>query len=240
VQFLDDVKNHSPRDFVVFGANIRRSADALYGKDRELPQRQENQKRGIRVYWDRYPTVRRWFREFFPDPVPVIQATAATGSYPEHHLAEDLAFLEKRGPVKKRPKSLILYGASKLGKTDFARALGAYLHFRSTMNLKTFMNVGAENIDYVIWDDVPWSDEALKAERYKNWLGGQDFFTTTDRYLPKADIVWGKPGIYLSNFNPLQNLCKEDVSWIQANCIIVDLGDVADCRFSAICEADDY
>jgi len=225
---------------VVFGANIRRSADEIYGKDRELPQIQENEKRGIRIYWDRYPTVRKWFVEFFADPVPVIQATAAPGTYPEHHLAEDLAFLEKRGPVKKRPSSLILHGASKLGKTDFSRALGPHLHFRSTMNLKTLMSVGTENIDYVIWDDVSWSDEALKQDRYKNWLGGQDFFTTTDRYLPKADITWNKPGIFLSNHNPLKNLCHEDVSWLKANCVIVDLGEEADDRFAAICEADDY
>lgn len=239
-QFYDDVKNHSARDFVLYYNNIKRYADWKYGKDKPSPQTQDNAAMGLRVYWERYPAARIWFLTYFADPVPVIQATAAVGSYPECLRASDEAMVLLRGKVKKRPRSLILYGGSRLGKTDFARALGPHCHFRGTFNLKTLLEVGTENVEYIIWDDVPWSDDALKCERYKNWMGGQDFFTCTDRYLPKSDISWNKPGIFLSNSDPLQGLSPRDQNWLRENCIIVDLGDKANVRAKAISEADCY
>ena len=142
--------------------------------------------------------------------------------------------------MPRRPRSLILYGASKLGKTDFSRCLGPHCRFRGTFNQRTLVSIGIENIDYIIWDDVSWKDEALKDERYKNWMGGQDDFTISDKYAKKIDVVWGKPCIFLSNRDPMLGLRDEDRNWLNANCTIVDLGDVADLRSAAISEADVY
>lgn len=239
-QFLEDIKNHSSRDYVLYRNNIHRTATDIYGRDRPGAARQDNSAMGLRIFWERYPAARIWLLKYFADPVPIIQATAAVDSYSEELRASDENFVLIRGPVKKRPRSLILHGGSRLGKTDFARALGAHCHFRGTFNLKTLMDVGTDNVDYIIWDDVPWSDDALKQERYKNWLGGQDFFTCTDRYLPKSDVTWNKPGIYLSNVDPLFGLGSRDQNWLRENCIIVDLGDKANVRSKAISEADCY
>lgn len=142
-----------------------------------------------------------------------------------------------RGQVKPRPKSLILYGATRLGKTDFARSLGAHIYFRGTFNLKKMIKMNIKELDYMIWDDVPWSDDALKKEGYKNWLGGQDNFTVTDRYHPKEDVTWGKPCIFLSNRSPLLGLSDNDKDWLKGNTVIVNLGNDSENRGAAICES---
>jgi hypothetical protein len=239
-EFLNDIKNHSARDYVLYRGNVHRTADDIYGKDRPEPSRQDNEGMGLSIHWDRYPGVRIWLLNYFANPVPIIQATAALGSYPDILRASDEDFVLLRGPVKKRPRSLILYGGSRLGKTDFARALGPHCHFRGTFNLRSLLSVGVENIDYVIWDDVPWTDGALKYGQYKNWMGGQDFFTCFDRYLPKSDITWNKPGIFLSNEDPLFGLGSKDQAWLRENCTIVDMGDKANVRSAAISEATCY
>jgi len=176
----------------------------------------------------------------FTDPITTIESLAASGSYPVADKEADQAFLNVRGPVKRRPPTLIVYGGSKLGKTDFARALGPHCHFRGSFNQRTLLSIGVDNIDYIIWDDVSWKDSALKNENYKNWMGGQDHFTITDKFERKMDVNWGKPCIFLSNKDPLIGLPHEDVSWIEANCFIVHLGDEADVRTNAIAEADVY
>lgn len=237
-EFLDDVKGHSPRDYVIHGANIRKTGDYIYGIDKTPAETQDNSAMGLRIYWNRYPAVRLWFRRYFANPIPVFQATSILGEYTDEIKAKDEAFLLKRGPVKPRPHSLILHGATRLGKTDFARALGAYVYFRGSFNLKKLTEIGPENVEYMIWDDVSWSDDALKKDNYKNWLGGQDNFTVTDRYLPKKDISWSKPCIFLSNHNPLLGLGENDRNWLSGNCTIVDIGQLSDHRPSAICEAE--
>jgi hypothetical protein len=237
LEFLGSIQDHSPRDFVICGPNIRKTADAIYGKDYQPPETQDNVGMGLKIFWDRYPSARLWFREYFPDPVPVIQATSALGAYTDVMRLEDEAHVRMRGPVKPRPHSLILHGATRLGKTDFARALGAHIYFRGTFNLKKMIKMNISELDYMIWDDVPWSDDALKKEGYKNWLGGQDNFTVTDRYHPKEDVTWGKPCIFLSNRNPLLGLSENDKSWLRGNTTIIDLGEVENHRPAAICES---
>jgi hypothetical protein len=240
VQYLEDVKGHSPRDFVLFGGAIRATADKLYGVDRQPPELQDNAEIGIRIYWERYPAAREWFRDYFADPIPVIQATSGEGAYCEELRTTDEAALALRGGVKKRPHSIIAFGGSRLGKTDWARSLGPHVYFRGTFNLKTLLAIGAENVDYMIWDDVSWKDSALKDENYKNWMGGQDKFTVTDKYRGKVDVTWGKPAIFLSNRNPLIGIPDEDKRWLKSNCTIIDLGAKADVRENAICEATIY
>lgn len=238
--FLDSVRDHSPRDFVVFGQQIGKFAERRFGAELVPPQVQENAGMGLRVHWLRYPAVRQWVRKVFTNPVPTIESLAAEGNYDAATREEDQAFIGTRGPVKRRPPSLILYGGSKLGKTDFARSLGPHCHFRGSFNQRTLLSIGVDNIDYIIWDDVSWKDSALKNENYKNWMGGQDRFTISDKFERKMDVTWGKPCIFLSNKDPLIGLPHEDVSWLEANCIIVHLGDEADVRTNAIAEADVY
>lgn len=239
-EFLADVKGHSPRDYVLFGGAIHASADRVYGKDKLPPAVQDNDGIGLTVHWDRYPAVREWFRDYFPDPIPVIEATSRPGAYTDELREIDKASLLLRGDVKKRPRSLLIYGGTRKGKTDFSRALGPHLFFRGTFNLDTLVRTGEENISYIVWDDVSWKDSALKDENYKNWMGGQDKFTVTDKYKGKVDITWGKPAIFCSNHNPLIGLAQTDKSWLKGNCTIVDLGARPDIREEAISEATIY
>jgi hypothetical protein len=240
VEFYDSVRNHSPRDYIVFNQQITKFCDKHFGFDKEPAEVQDNAAMGLRVHWDRYPSVRKWVREVFPNPIPIIQATAAEGAYPAALLEEDQAFVSGRTRMKRRPPSLILFGGSKLGKTDFARSLGKFCFFRGTFNQRTLVSMGVENIEYIIWDDVSWKDKALRDDAYKNWMGGQDNFTISDKYSKKLDITWGKPCIFLSNKDPMAGLPHEDQCWLRANCTIVDLGDEADLRSAAISESDVY
>jgi hypothetical protein len=239
-QFLDDVKSHSPRDFCLFGGAVHSAADRHYGRDMLPPAIQDNAALGLRIHWDRYPAAREWFRDYFADPIPVIQATSREGIYTEALRTIDEAALALRGAVKKRPRCLIIFGGSRLGKSDFSQALGPHVFFRGTFNLETLVKTGAENIHYIVWDDVSWKDAALRDDNYKNWMGGQDKFTCTDKYKGKVDIVWNKPAIFCANRNPLMGLAQEDVDWLEENCTIIDLGSESNVRGKAICEADIY
>jgi hypothetical protein len=239
-EFFDSVRNHSPRDFIVFNQQITKFCDKFFGFEKTPPKQQDNAGMGLRVHWDRYPSVRKWVREVFANPIPIISATAREGAYPDAIRQEDEAFVSARPYMKKRPPTLILHGASKLGKTDFARSLGKYCHFRGTFNQRTLVSIGIENLDYIIWDDVSWQDNALKDGQYKNWMGGQDDFTISDKYAKKIDVSWGKPCVFLSNDDPMLGLREKDQNWLRANCTIVHMGDVADLREAAISEADGY
>jgi hypothetical protein len=239
-QFYDSVRDHSPRDYIVFNQQISKFCDKHFGYEKTPPKEQDNAAMGLRVHWDRYPSVRKWVREVFANPIPIISATAREGAYPDAIRQEDEAFVSARQRMPKRPRSLILHGASKLGKTDFARSLGKYCFFRGTFNQRTLVSTGIENLDYIIWDDVSWKDNALKDDQYKNWLGGQDEFTISDKYAKKIDVTWSKPCIFLCNGDPMFGLLDKDRNWLEANCTIVDLGDVADLRSAAISEADVY
>lgn len=110
-----------------------------------------------------------------------------------------------------RPKSLIVVGASRIGKTEWARSLGAHCYWNGYFDLATW-NPSAE---YAIWDDLDWS----KFTQYKQWLGAQQQFTVTDKYKCKMQIQWGKPCIVLSNKEPI----FPEPSWIDKNCVTVFL-----------------
>lgn len=58
---------------------------------------------------------------------------------------------------------------------------------------------------------------------YKCWFGAQDEFTMTDKYAHKRLVKWGKPLIWLSNYNPC--LAKSvDRDWMEKNTVVVYVG----------------
>lgn len=119
-----------------------------------------------------------------------------------------------------RPKSLILWGPTRTGKTLFARSLGQHSYHATEFNLAAH----SEEATYAVFDDLK---EGLKTNGfdYKAWLGGQHQFNCSDKYTKKRVIKWGKPSIYISNDDPLLTL-RSDVNtdWIQNNCVIVYIG----------------
>lgn len=111
-----------------------------------------------------------------------------------------------------RPKSLILYGETRTGKTHWARSLGRHMYFNGMFD----MSLWDDSAEYAIFDDYPdWSNFFS----YKQWLGAQQQFTMTDKYCKKRTIVWGKPCIILANSLP----SFPDMDWVRKNCVIVKI-----------------
>lgn len=79
-----------------------------------------------------------------------------------------------------------------------------------------------EETQYAVFDDFG----GLKyCPQYKFWLGAQKQFTVTDKYKGKKIIEWGRPSIWLSNDNPLDEygLRDTEVEWLKGNCVIIHL-----------------
>lgn len=118
-----------------------------------------------------------------------------------------------------RPKSLVLFGESRLGKTVWARSLGSHLY---TIG----MNSGAElakapEVDYAVFDDMRGGIKMFPS--FKEWLGAQAYVTVKQLYREPKATRWGKPCIWLANTDPRLEMDPSDVTWIEANCLFVDL-----------------
>lgn len=133
---------------------------------------------------------------------------------------------------------MIVWGPSRLGKTLFGTNLGPHVHWMRTFNFKKLLDIGVENVDYAIFDDVSWEDPALKHEGYKAWLGGQDEFDCTDKFQHKSTITWGKPCIVLTNNDPYCTLSPDQIEWFELNCIVIQLGPRDSERSNAIGSSD--
>ncbi|AQA27279.1 replication associated protein [Thrips-associated genomovirus 3] len=120
------------------------------------------------------------------------------------------------GSVVGRPRSLILIGETRLGKTLWARSLGKHAYFGGLFCLDESL----EDVDYAVFDDMQGGLEFFHA--YKFWLGAQSQFYATDKYKGKQLIHWGRPAIYCSNTTPLADK-GADVDWLMGNCDIVHI-----------------
>lgn len=107
-----------------------------------------------------------------------------------------------------RPKSLVIWGASRLGKTEWARSLGHHMYFNGLFDLGEWDHTA----EYAVFDD--WSDWS-KFYFYKQFMGAQRQFTLTDKYRKKRTVRWGKPCIILANNRPQW----DDEEWIEGNTI---------------------
>lgn len=236
-EFLEDLKKHSARDYVLFHRQITRFAEGVYNPIvADTPKIEED---GVYVHWERYPKAKQWVLESFSEPIARIKALSRGNSYPANEEARDTLWLANRPDGRRRrPKSLIIWGPSRLGKTIFATNLGTHIHWHRDFNLKRLTAVGVENIEYVIFDDIPWTNKALRDEGYKAWFGGQERFDTTDKYCGKSTITWGKQSIFLSNNDPYTNLTADEIDWFEANCVVIALGPRDEERTNAICSSD--
>ena len=89
-----------------------------------------------------------------------------------------------------RPRSLILWGETRLGKTIWARSLGAHIYCCLQGNVDDF-KAGLEDAKYAVLDDMQGNFQFFPS--YKGWLGAQQTFTVTDKYRGKTTIQWGAP-----------------------------------------------
>lgn len=108
-----------------------------------------------------------------------------------------------------RRKSLVLYGASRLGKTEWARSLGHHMYFNSIANFKDDWDDTAE---YIIFDDF-----GIKfIPNRKGFFGGQREFQISGKYMKIKSIKWNKVCIYLCNTKPDY---EDDTYWFSFNVI---------------------
>ncbi|QNI80847.1 replication associated protein [Vochisia rufa associated gemykibivirus] len=113
-----------------------------------------------------------------------------------------------------RPKSLILWGPTGMGKSILARSLGKYCNMAGRMNLQHFDN----DCDYMILDDLPKGFRDFP--HYKLWFQGAPQVNCSDKYMSAKSITWGRPCIWLSNQDPKTDRSVE-YEWLQGNCVIV-------------------
>lgn len=121
-----------------------------------------------------------------------------------------------------RPKSLVLIGPSKVGKTVWARSLGLHSYFGMLFNVVDYN----DKCDYAVFDDI----DARYFPNYKGWLGAQPEFTFTGRYARNRTIRWSRPVIWCTNEDPryIYNDKREpapiwDRDWLEENCTFVTL-----------------
>lgn len=115
-----------------------------------------------------------------------------------------------------RPKSLLLVGKSRIGKTAWARSLGPHIYINGYYSLDEMMREG----DYIVCDDIPWE----KFPSWKSILGCQEEFTLTDKYRKKFIFRnWNKPCIVCWNreMYPKEFEDRNIAQWIDENCIKV-------------------
>lgn len=110
-----------------------------------------------------------------------------------------------------RPKCLVLVGASRLGKTAWARSLGRHMYWRGMTNVTCW----DERAKYIIFDDIEWKFIPQK----KSLLTCMGDATVTDKYKGKKDIVVDKVAIVLLNEFDIDSI--EESSYWKKNLTIV-------------------
>lgn len=127
-------------------------------------------------------------------------------------------------PRQDRPKSLVVIGPSRIGKTRLFSTLGQFTYVCNTWNVDNW----EENSPFSVFDDIDPVDE-FKGHNFswfKPFFGGQDVATVTDKYRAKRNIFVGKPLIWLSNI-PLDESFKScyAMNYINKNAEIIYLKD---------------
>nr|QJB18642.1 MAG: replication-associated protein [Genomoviridae sp.] len=119
-----------------------------------------------------------------------------------------------------KPKSLIIHGETRLGKTLWARSLGEHIYCCLQFNVDD-VRAKLEVAKYAVFDDMQGGFKYFPS--YKGWLGAQKSFTVTDKYKGKTTIEWGRPTIWVMNESP--SSCTDvDYEWLMGNCFIVHVG----------------
>ncbi len=122
-------------------------------------------------------------------------------------------------PRPVRPKTLILVGPSRLGKTEWARSLGPHVYIQSQYSVDAF----SVKFGYIVWDDIPWD----RIPNKKAFLGCQrNPFYLSDKYRGKQQITLsGAPSIILTNDYPGFGPIPADMAWYTANTKIIVIND---------------
>jgi GTPase SAR1 family protein len=120
-----------------------------------------------------------------------------------------------------RCMSLVLYGDSRTGKTLWARSLGTHLYTVGMVSGEELKKASNDDVKYAIFDDIRGGMKFFPA--FKEWLGAQAYVTVKELYREPKLVKWGKPSIWISNDDPRLGMMAGDVSWLEDNCIFVEV-----------------
>ena len=164
-----------------------------------------------RSYFLYLPQLRANAEEHFKDSAK----EAYKPRFTNFRVPEPLAnYLELEFNKIDRPKTLVLVGPSRIGKTAWARSLGHHMYFNHMFNLDDWDDTAT----YMVLDDIEF--EFIPAR--KALFFGQEQFVMTDKYRKKKTVRWGKPVLYLCNNEPQWDKYKDPY---QANIFIVHIVD---------------
>lgn len=205
---LEDIRGERRRPDDVYGEAI---ASQSYDEAREVIR--DGAPRDFVVYGDR---IESRLKSLFQPPASIyvpefpresfVRVPPAADQWAERYLATEF---------QGRPKSLLLVGATRVGKTEWARSLGDHIYCSGYYTLEAFEAGGS----YLVMDDIPWKN----FPNPKGILGGQKSITLTDKYRAKKIFDdWRKPCIVCWNHDMYPVEFAEDrylSQWIDGNCI---------------------
>lgn len=122
-----------------------------------------------------------------------------------------------------RCMSLVLYGESRMGKTIWARSLGEHVYTVGVVSGAELKKCANTDVKYAIFDDIRGGIKFFPS--FKEWLGAQAWVTITEKYKEPALIKWGRPSIWMSNDDPRLVMEPGDVSWMNANCVFIEINE---------------
>lgn len=117
--------------------------------------------------------------------------------------------------------SLVLYGDSRTGKTLWARSLGTHVYSVGMVSGSELKKASNDDVKYAVFDDIRGGIKFFPA--FKEWLGAQTYVTVKELYREPKLVRWGKPSIWISNDDPRHVMDAGDVSWLNSNCIFVEV-----------------
>jgi len=121
-----------------------------------------------------------------------------------------------------RPNSLLIIGAPKSGKTQWALSFGKPMEMSRKWNMK---NYRADSTHLVV-NDVPVKGFGYGGDSYwREVLGCQASFDATDKYLENRRLKWNFPCIWTCNtdLDPRKDRDVEEYLRL-SGCVVVDLG----------------
>lgn len=159
---------------------------------------------------------------FKPKRRPFSARPLSSFNYPS--CLDDWYYVNVPQPRPERPKSLVIVGRSRLGKTQLARAFGPHIYVQGMWCVNDFMGWNWDG--YVVWDDIQW--DSFK-NSYKQWMGAQSDFWVTDKYQKKVWMAGGAPSILLLN-PPEWEKYKDDKTgwdkdWAVENVLVLQIED---------------
>lgn len=121
-----------------------------------------------------------------------------------------------------RPKTLVIVGPTRIGKTEWARSLGKHYYWANSYNAADLVKLSGQQ--YLVLDDVDFN--FLPVWISKGLWGGQKSFIATDKYMKKITVDnWNLPLVYICNPDQDPTKSSKWTEWHRNNCVIEELFD---------------